>query len=88
MDFRWNEWNIDHLARHGIDPDEAEDVVRSARRPFPRRIGEDKLLAWGPGLGGRLLQVIFVMDENGEAFIIHGRELTAKEKRVHRRSGR
>ncbi len=25
MDFRWTEWNVEHLARHGVDP-EAEVI--------------------------------------------------------------
>ena len=88
MDFRWNQWNIEHLAKHGIDPEEAEEVVRETAGPYPRHIGEDKLLVWGPGRGGRLLQVIFVVDDDGTAFVIHGRELTNREKGLHRRKGR
>lgn len=88
VDFRWNQWNIEHLAGHEVDPDEAEEVVRQARSPYPKRIGEDKLLVWGPGRGGRLLQVVFVMDDDGTAFVIHGRELTAREKGRRRRARR
>ncbi|MBV9613615.1 MAG: hypothetical protein JO091_14165 [Acidobacteriaceae bacterium] len=65
MEFRWNEWNIEHLVEHGIYPEEAEQVVREATGPYPRRIGEDKLLVWGAGLGGHLLQINFVMDSEG-----------------------
>ncbi len=85
MDFRWNQWNIEHLADHGVEPEEAEDVVVNASGLYPRRIGSDKLLVWGPGLGGRLLQVIFVLDNDGTAFVIHGRELTNREKGIYRR---
>jgi uncharacterized DUF497 family protein len=88
MDFRWNQWNIEHLDNHGVDPGEAEDVVRGAERPFPRRIGEDKWLVWGRGRGGRLLQIIFVVDHDGTLFVIHGRELTEREKRLRRRKRR
>jgi len=88
MDFRWNQWNIEHLARHGVDPEEAEEVVTASKRPYPRWIGENKLLVWGPGRGGRLLQVIFVVDDDGTAFVIHGRELTKREKGLHRRKRR
>ena len=35
MEFRWNEWNLDHVSKHGVTPDEAEYVVRNARRPYP-----------------------------------------------------
>ena len=88
MDFRWNQWNIEHLASHGVDPEEAEDVVVQASGPYPWRIGDDKLLVWGPGRGGRLLQVVFVLDDDGTAFVIHARELTNREKRIHRRRKR
>lgn len=55
-------------------------MVKDAIRPFPRPIGDDKLLVWGRGRGGRLLQAIFVLDHDGIAFVIHGRELTSREK--------
>jgi uncharacterized DUF497 family protein len=88
MDFRWNPWNVEHIGDHGVDPDEAEDVARAAIRPYPRRIGDDKWLVWGPGRGGRLLQVVFMMDGDGTAFVIHARPLTDREKRLLRRKGR
>ena len=88
MDFRWNQWNVEHLANHGVDPEEAEEVVASAASPYPRHIGDDKMLVWGPGSGGRLLQVIFVIDDDGTAFVIHARELTIREKGVYRRRKR
>ena len=88
MDFRWNQWNVEHLASHGVDPEEAEDVVVQASGPYPRRIGDDKLMVWGPGRGGRLLQVVFVLDDDGTAFVIHARQLTNREKGVYRRRKR
>lgn len=42
MDFRWNAWNEEHVASHGVSPEEAEAVVESARTPFPRKIDDDK----------------------------------------------
>ena len=88
MEFRWIEWNVKHLARHGVDPEEAEDVVNGASSPYPQRIGEHKLLVWGAGRGGRLLQVIFVLDANLTVFVIHARELTNREKSILRRKRR
>lgn len=88
MEFRWNEWNIEHLEQHGVGPEEAEEAVMTASGLYPRLIGDQKLLVWGPGRGGRLLQVIFVLDDDGTAFVIHGRELTQREKGIHRRRRR
>ncbi len=85
MDFRWNEWNEEHLASHAVAPDEAEEVVRSARSPFPLVQGGEKYLVWGPTEEGRLLQVVFVIDLESSVFVIHGRPLTDSEKKRYRR---
>jgi len=42
--FRWNSDNVDHLAEHGVSPEEAETVVRRAKAPYPRLIGDEKYL--------------------------------------------
>src|SRR6266508_2779787 len=53
MQFRWIDWNRDHLAAHGVDPREGEMVVRQARAPFHEQIRDDKILVMGQGIGGR-----------------------------------
>jgi uncharacterized DUF497 family protein len=79
MGFRWNEWNVEHIAGHGVSPEEAELAVRGCRRPFPRKIEGDKWLVWGRGSGDRLLQVIFVLDPADMVYVIHARPLTELE---------
>jgi uncharacterized DUF497 family protein len=86
--FRWNEWNIEHVAAHGVTAGDAEIVVRSARKPFPRRIDDDKWIVWGQNESGRFLQVIFVVDSNNDVFVVHARPLTDLEKRRFRRRRR
>jgi uncharacterized DUF497 family protein len=88
MVFRWDIWNLDHVLLHGVEPEEAEAVVRRALRPFPRDIGEGKQIVWGRGNGGRLLQVIFVPDTDGTLHIIHARPLSEKEKHRWRKTRR
>jgi uncharacterized DUF497 family protein len=85
MDFRWNEWNETHVSAHGVRPDEAEEVVRGARSPYPLASADEKFLVWGATADGRLLQVVFVLDEADSVFIIHARALTEREKKRYRR---
>jgi uncharacterized DUF497 family protein len=59
MLFAWDEWNVGHIAEHGVSPDEAEYVIRSATPPFPRDLGHGKHVVWGATEAGRLLQVVF-----------------------------
>jgi uncharacterized DUF497 family protein len=59
--FSWDDLNRDHIARHGVSPDEAENVVHGAENPFPQAIADDKWLVWGATESGRHLQVIYVV---------------------------
>jgi uncharacterized DUF497 family protein len=86
VEFRWNEWNEDHIARHGISPAEAEFVIRTARRPYPLAREDDKWLVWGRGKGGRWLQVVFVLSPEDMVFVIHARPLNEREKRRARKA--
>lgn len=85
MEFRWIEWNLAHIAEHGIKPEEAERVVQNAHPPYPEERDNDKLLVIGRGDGERWLQVIYVLDDDGTAFVIHARPLDDGEKRRYRR---
>jgi uncharacterized protein len=85
LEFRWNDWNEGHVSEHGVDPREAEEVVRKARPPYPLAGTDDKFLVWGPTAEGRFLQVVFLMDGEDSVFVVHARPLTEREKRRYRR---
>lgn len=88
MGFRWNDWNLDHVPRHGVTPEEAEGLVRNARHPFPQYCGDGRWTVWGQGSSGRFLQAVFLIDEDGTSYIIHARPLSEREKRRMRRRRR
>jgi uncharacterized DUF497 family protein len=86
MPFRWNDWNLEHATKHGVTPEEAEMVADAAKTPYPEEIGQDKWIVCGKGIGGRFIQVIYVIDPDGETFyIIHARPMTQTEKKRLRR---
>ena len=85
MEFRWNPWNLEHIAGHGVSPEEAEQVVLRAERPYPQARADGKWCVVGRGHGGRWLQVIYVFDAAHAVFIIHARPLTDREKRRERK---
>ena len=85
-DFKWIDWNVDHIARHGVAPEEAEWVVNHARRPCPERAGEGKFAVRGQTQGGEYLFVLFAVEPDGRVFVITARASTDHEKRqLHRR---
>jgi uncharacterized DUF497 family protein len=85
MDFRWNEWNLDHATSHGVSVEEIEALIENATSPYPQYRGDDKWLVQGRGLGGRFIQAIYLMDDEGTIFVIHARPLEEHEKRRYRR---
>ncbi len=66
MIFSWDDENREHIARHDVTPEEAEEVARGARPPFPRAIGDGKHMVWGQTSRGRYLQIIVVFKLAGE----------------------
>ena|SRR5947209_4349367 len=64
--FSWNAANIEHIAEHGVSPEEAEQVVRAASPPWPRAEADEKFLVWGQTEDGRYLQVIYVLPADEE----------------------
>jgi len=66
LQFAWDDWNLAHIARHDVGPEEAEYVVRHASPPWPEEKGDDKMLVWGTTEAGDLLQVIFVLKQPDE----------------------
>jgi len=85
--FRWNDWNRDHIAVHGVSPQEAEFVINRASPPYPEFIGDGKWRVRGPTAAGRFLQVIFVVEDD-YYYVIHARGLSDREKRQLRRRRR
>jgi len=57
--FAWDDWNKEHVKKHGSSEVDAKYVVEHAAKPFPREIGRNKHLVWGTTPSGRFLQVVF-----------------------------
>lgn len=85
MEFRWIQWNVDKAALHGVAPLEAEHVVERATNTYPQHRADGKFLVWGPTSAGRLIQVVYVLNDHAVVFVIHARPLTENEKRRWRR---
>ena len=80
--FRWIEWNIEHIAGHGVSPKEAEWVVTHPARGYPTR-SHGAYTARGQTRAGRYIQVVYKIDE-GDVFVFHSRPLNEREKRRSR----
>jgi uncharacterized DUF497 family protein len=80
-DFRWNEWNLEHATKHGCSVTEIESVLRNMGHGFPRKVDDKKRLVIGRGQGGRVVRVIYVLDPDRTAYVIHAMPVTTRRRR-------
>lgn len=82
----WTEDSVDHIARHGVEPEEVEEVC--FRHPLiirGRKTGTLKsYLAFGQTEAGRYLAVVFRPLDGGEVFVITTRDMDGAERRRYR----
>ena len=64
--YSWNGANLGHIAKHDVEPDEAEEIASRPGRGYPRKIGQEKWLVWGRTERGRYLQVIYILPSDDE----------------------
>lgn len=81
--FWWDDSNIEHIANHGIEPYEAEEVIDDD--PFIVKAGSVKYVAYGQTDGGRYLLVVFAPKSEQRLRVITARDMTAAEKKHFRR---
>lgn len=82
-DFQWDVWNTNHIARHGVQPDEAEEVFYN--EPVFRKGRGGTYTALGPTDGGRLLTVICAVRPGDVICVVTARDMDQKERRLYRR---
>jgi uncharacterized protein len=83
----WPDERIDHIARHGVTPEEVEHVCFG--RSFVQRAkseGENPVYyILGQSQAGRYLFCVVIRFPDGNGYPVTAREMTAKEKRRYRK---
>ena len=80
---RWDEANIEHIARHDVSPEEVEQACRI--QPKVRRGRCGRYLVLGRTAEGRYLLVVLAYLGRGEARPITARGMDRKERAIYRR---
>lgn len=79
--FIWDDDNIEHIARHRVEPEEVEEVFDSPCHI--RRLWGNRYIAYGRSRSGRYLFVAFDY-ENQEVVVATARNMTRREKRFYK----
>ena len=79
--FDWDDWNVNHIARHGVEPYGAEAACRGEVVVVRGR--EGCYLAYGRTGAGWYLLVVLRSRERGVARVITARDMTQRERRFY-----
>ena len=82
--FSWDDWNLEHIAKHAVMPEEAEEVVigdATVQKSYKQRFQ-----FVGPTVEGRMLSVIVgaVPDYIGVYYVFSARPASRKERREYK----
>jgi uncharacterized DUF497 family protein len=76
----WDTWNIAHIARHDVIPDEVEDVCHG--QPVTSQTYKGRIRVVGPTRSHRMLTVILApTEEPGVYYPVTARPADRKERR-------
>jgi len=86
-EFVWPQERIDHIARHGVEPEEVEEVCFG--KPMVQRAkseGENPVYyVLGQTQAGRYLFCVIIRFGDGKGYPVTAREMTIKEKQRFRK---
>jgi hypothetical protein len=81
----WDQEAADHIANHGVYPEEVEEVLFNDHDiPVIMRGKDNKYLTYGKTDNGRFLFVVWV-SKYRKTRIITARDMTKKEKQFYRK---
>jgi uncharacterized DUF497 family protein len=76
----WDDWNRDHIAKHAVLPEEAEEVI--AGWPRVNETYKQRLQLVGPTFAGRMLSIVVgaVPDRPGVYYVFSARPASRRER--------
>ena len=78
----WDNWNVAHIARHEVTPDEVEQVCHS--EPMVSKTYDKHLRLIGSTDGGRILTIIIASQGEDVYYPVTARAASRKERRRYR----
>jgi len=79
---RWGAWNIAHMAKHGITPDEVEVVCHN--KPLVQRGKKGRLLVFGPTKTGRMITAVLDPEGKNTYYPVTTRSTSRKERKIYK----
>ena len=78
----WDDYNIEHIARHGVTRPKVEEVCLGDF--YARETYNERLLVIGPDSTGNLLAVVVGLEGDNTYYVVTARPAAKKERRRYR----
>ena len=84
MEFDWDAGNLLHIARHSIDPKEAEEaiLIEPLEADVQPHEGEERVLCFGRTKLGRLLTILYT-ERRGRIRVVTAYEMTKPQQQLY-----
>ena len=84
MEFDWDADNVQHIARHGIDPEEAEEAVliEPLEADVQPHESEERVLCFGRTKSARLLTILYT-ERRGKIRVVTAYEMTKPQQQMY-----
>ena len=81
----WDDWNVQHIARHGVEVYEVEEAIENIR--YSRR-SREYIMVLAQTYSGRHLTIIIDHEGRGYWYTVSVRDMTTAERQLFRRASR
>lgn len=79
---RWDEWNIAHIKRHNVTPEEVEDICHED--PIIQSGKKGRKLVIGPTKQNRMIVAVLDPEGQGKYYPVTARDASRKERKVYK----
>lgn len=86
-EFEWDDFNMEHIARHRVSPDEVEDVAFDDE-PWIKKGRRGTRYMLGYTVAGRYLFIVYVLKDKGAARVITAMDMDDKTRKLYKRRGK
>jgi uncharacterized DUF497 family protein len=83
IELEWDNWNLNHIAKHGVSKREVEEAIRDPRAKM-RKISKNRYVLIGSAWG-RILTVFLDFLGKWKYYVVTARDSTEREKRIYKR---
>jgi uncharacterized DUF497 family protein len=81
----WDNWNIAHIARHQVVPEEVEQVCHGQPLLWQAKVRKGRVFIIGPTSSGRMLVVVLDEEGTGIYYVVTARPADRAERRIYQR---